>query len=80
MEGETLKSIVESLLFVAEGPLILQRLAEVIEGADKSEIIAALEQIRTDLESNRRGVRLEPLPLRYAIRSTRRSVLTASHG
>ena len=35
MEGETLKSIVESLLFVAEGPLTLQRLAEVIEGADK---------------------------------------------
>jgi len=27
MEGETLKSIVESLLFVAEGPLTLQRLA-----------------------------------------------------
>ena len=58
MEGESLKSIVESLLFVAEGPLTLQRLAEVIEGADRSEITAALEQIRTDLESNRRGVRL----------------------
>ena len=69
MEGETLKSIVESLLFVAEGPLNLQRLAEAIEGADKSEITAALEQIRTDLESNRRGVRLVEVAGGYQLRT-----------
>ena len=69
MEGESLKSIVESLLFVAEGPLTLQRLAEVIEGADKSEIAAALEQIRTDLESNRRGVRLAEVAGGYQLRT-----------
>jgi len=69
MERETLKSIAESLLFVAEGPLTLQRLAEVIEGADKSEITAALEQIRTDLESNRRGVRLVEVAGGYQLRT-----------
>lgn len=69
MEGETLKSIVESLLFVAEGPLTLQRLAEVIEGADRSEITAALEQIRTDLDSNRRGVRLVEVAGGYQLRT-----------
>ena len=58
MEIEALKSIVESLLFVAEGPLTPQRLAEVVDGADKKEIAAALEQIRMDLEANRRGLRL----------------------
>lgn len=58
MEIEALKSIVESLLFVAEGPLTLQRLAEVIDGADKKELAAALEQVRTELETNRRGVRM----------------------
>jgi segregation and condensation protein B len=58
MEIEALKSIVESLLFVAEGPLTLQRLAEVIDGAGKKEIVAALDQVRTDLETNRRGVRM----------------------
>jgi segregation and condensation protein B len=58
MEIEALKSIVESLLFVAEGPLTLQRLAEVIDGADKKEIALALEQVKTDLETNRRGVRV----------------------
>jgi segregation and condensation protein B len=45
-------------LFVAEGPLTLQRLAEVIDGADKKEIALALEQVKTDLETNRRGVRV----------------------
>lgn len=69
MEGETLKSIVESLLFVAEGPLTLQRLAEAIEGADKGEIIAALEQIKIDLESNRRGVRLVEVAGGYQLRT-----------
>lgn len=58
MEIEALKSIVESLLFVAEGPLTPQRLIEVIDGADKKEIAAALEQIQMDLEANRRGLRL----------------------
>jgi segregation and condensation protein B len=58
MEIEALKSIVESLLFVAEGPLTPQRLAEAIDGADKKEIAAALEQIGMDLEANRRGIRL----------------------
>jgi segregation and condensation protein B len=58
MEIEILKSIIESLLFVAEGPLTLQRLAEVIDGAGKKEIEAALEQIKIDLEAQRRGVRM----------------------
>jgi len=58
MEIEALKSIVESLLFVAEGPLTPQRLAEVVDGADKKEVAAALEQIQMDLEANRRGLRL----------------------
>ena len=31
MEREELRSIVESLLFVAEGPLTIQRLGEVLE-------------------------------------------------
>jgi segregation and condensation protein B len=58
MEIEALKSIVESLLFVAEGPLTLQRLAEVIDAADKKEIAAALEQVKIDLEVSGRGVRM----------------------
>jgi segregation and condensation protein B len=58
METDAIKSIVESLLFVAEGPLTLQRLAEVLDGADKKAIAGALEQLKADLETNRRGLRM----------------------
>jgi segregation and condensation protein B len=57
MENEALKSLVESLLFVAEAPLSLQRLAEVIDG-DKKRIAAAVDELRNDLETQRRGVRV----------------------
>ncbi len=58
MEAEPLRSVIESLLLVADGPVTLQRLAEVIDNADKREVSAALDEIRTDLETNRRGMRL----------------------
>ena len=41
MEREDVKSIVESLLFVADGPQTLQRFAEVLDGVDKETIQAA---------------------------------------
>jgi segregation and condensation protein B len=69
MKGEALKSIVESLLFVADGPLTLQRLAEVIHDAEKSEIAAALDQIRSESESKQRGVRLVEVAGGYQFRT-----------
>jgi segregation and condensation protein B len=69
MKGEALKSIVESLLFVAEVPLTLQRLAEVIHDAEKSEIAAALDQIRSESESEQRGVRLVEVAGGYQFRT-----------
>ena len=69
MNGEGLRSIVESLLFVAEGPLTLHRLAEVIDGAAKSDLTAALDQIGADLEANQRGVRLVEVAGGYQLRT-----------
>jgi segregation and condensation protein B len=69
MDGEALKSIIESLLFVAEGPLTLQRFADVIDGAAKGEIRAALEQIGADLEANQRGLRLVEVAGGYQLRT-----------
>jgi segregation and condensation protein B len=71
MEAEALKSIVESLLFVAEGPLTLQRLAEVIDGAGKKEIAAALDQVKNDLETNRRGVRMVEVAGGFQLRTAK---------
>jgi segregation and condensation protein B len=58
MEREDMKSILESLLFVADGPLSLQRIAEVLEGVEKAEIRSALDELQAELEATRRGVRL----------------------
>src|SRR5438445_13709074 len=58
MEREDLKSIVESLLFVADGPVTLQRLEEVLEGASKEDIRSVLDELPRELDTQRRGVRL----------------------
>jgi segregation and condensation protein B len=69
MRGEALRSVVESLLFVAEEPLTLQRLAEVIDGAARSDIKVTLEEIGADLESHGRGVRLVEVAGGYQLRT-----------
>lgn len=58
MEREEMKSILESLLFIADGPLSLQRIAEVLEGVDKAEIRFVLDELQAELEATGRGVRL----------------------
>ena len=58
MEREGVKSVLESLLFVAEGPLTVQRIGEVLEGVDNAEIRSALGELQRELEAMSRGVRL----------------------
>jgi segregation and condensation protein B len=69
MEREDLKSIIESLLFVADGPLTLHRLAEVIEDADKDAIAATLRELQAEFENGRRGVRLAEVAGGYQLRT-----------
>src|SRR5215831_12862917 len=70
MERDEIKSIIESLLFVAEGPVTLQRLQEVIEGS-KDEIRSALSALQEDLENSSRGVRLVEVAGGYQVRTTK---------
>lgn len=69
MERADLKSIVESLLFVADGPLTLQRLGEVLEGSARDEIGSVLEELQAELENERRGVRLVEVAGGYQLRT-----------
>jgi segregation and condensation protein B len=69
MEREDLKSIIESLLFVADGPLTLHRLSEVLDDADKEEIAGAVRELQTEFESARRGVRLAEIAGGYQLRT-----------
>jgi segregation and condensation protein B len=69
MEREEIKSIIESLLFVADGPLTIQRLGEVLEGVGKADLRSALDQLQTELENNRRGIRLVEVAGGYQLRT-----------
>lgn len=71
MEREDVKSVLESLLFVAEGPLTLARCAEVLEGVSKDEIGSVLDQMQGELESQRRGVRLVEVAGGYQLRTAK---------
>lgn len=71
MEREEVKSIIESLLFVADGPVTLQRFQEVIEGSNKDEIRSALVELQKELENGPRGVRLVEVAGGYQIRTAK---------
>jgi segregation and condensation protein B len=71
MEREEIKSIVESLLFVADGPLTLQRFGEVLEGVEKEELRSTLDELQADLENSRRGVRLVEVAGGYQLRTAK---------
>jgi len=69
MEQAELKSIIESLLFVADGPMTLQRLAEILDGVDREEIVAVLAELQAELEAGGRGVRLAEVAGGYQLRT-----------
>lgn len=69
MEREAIKSIIESLLFVADGPLTMQRLGEVLEGVEREDVRSTLDELQAELESNQRGVRLVEVAGGYQLRT-----------
>jgi len=69
MEREDIKSIIESLLFVADGPLTIQRFGEVLEGVGKADLRSTLHELQAELENNRRGVRLVEVAGGYQLRT-----------
>jgi len=69
MEREETKSIVESLLFVADGPQSPQRLAEIIDGSDRKLIQEILDELQNELETQSRGVRLVEVAGGYQLRT-----------
>jgi segregation and condensation protein B len=71
MERDEIKSIVESLLFVAEGPLTLQRFGEVLDGVDKQTIQAVLQALQEEYEAQNRGLRLVEVAGGYQMRTAK---------
>lgn len=71
MEREDIRSVVESLLFVADSPLTIQRLGEVLEGAEKEDVRSILDELQAELENSRRGVRLVEVAGGYQLRTAK---------
>jgi len=71
MEREELKSIVESLLFVADGPQSLQRLGEVLDGVDRQNLQGILTELQQEYENQSRGIRLVEVAGGYQLRTAK---------
>ena len=71
MKREDIKSIIESLLFVADGPLTIQRLGEVLEGVEREDLRSTLDELQAELENGRRGLRLVEVAGGYQLRTAK---------
>ena len=69
MERNQLKFVLESLLFVAEGPLTIQHLAETMDGVAKNEILSVLMELQSEYETEGRGIRLVEVAGGYQMRT-----------
>ncbi len=54
--NESIKRVVEALLFISESPLPLERIGGVIEEVDPSEIRKAIEELKSEYESSKRSL------------------------
>ena len=69
MEHDQLRSVLESLLFVAEGPLTIHRMSDVLEEVDKKEILSVLRELQSEYETAGRGLRLVEVAGGYQMRT-----------
>lgn len=71
MERDEIKSIIESLLFVAEGPQSVQRFCEVLDGVERNLICEIFAELRQELEEGSRGIRLVEVAGGYQLRTAK---------
>lgn len=66
---EQLKNIIESLLFVSDAPLSIERLKSILTGVEAKEIREAIETIAEEYEARKGGVYLGEVAGGYQIRT-----------
>ncbi|MGH7772129.1 MAG: SMC-Scp complex subunit ScpB [Candidatus Binatia bacterium] len=69
MEHDRLRSILESLLLAAEGPLTVHRIGELLEGVERKEIISVLQELQSEYETAGRGFRIVEVAGGYQMRT-----------
>ena len=71
MEREEVKSILESLLFVADGPQSVQRFAEALESVELDLIQEILNELQSEMAGPGRGIRLVEVAGGYQLRTAK---------
>jgi segregation and condensation protein B len=71
MERDEVKSILESLLFVADGPQSVQRFGEALESVELDIIQEILNELQSELAGPGRGVRLVEVAGGYQLRTAK---------
>ena len=66
---DDIKNIIESLLFVADEPLTIDRLKKIISGAESRELREVLEELEADYETRQGGFFLKQVAGGYQIRT-----------
>jgi segregation and condensation protein B len=66
---DDIKNIVESLLFVAEEPLTIERLTKIISGAQTGQLRQALEELEVEYEARQGGFFLNQIAGGYQFRT-----------
>ena len=69
MTGTSLKSVVESLMFVADAPLTLDRLCSILEEYERPDIRAAVEALLAEYRQAERGIYLAEVAGGWQFRS-----------
>jgi len=58
VDKEKIRSIIESLLFISGEPLSFERIAQVVQGADKKDLRAIMTELAEEYEKQGRGIRV----------------------
>lgn len=66
---DDIKNIVESLLFVAEEPLTIERLTKIVSGAQTGQLRQALEELEAEYEARQGGFFLNQIAGGYQFRT-----------
>ncbi|MBI2998418.1 MAG: SMC-Scp complex subunit ScpB [Deltaproteobacteria bacterium] len=69
MERDRLKSILESLLFAADGPVTVARIRDILGEVERKEIEALLEELQSEYETAGRGFRVVEVAGAYQMRT-----------
>jgi len=69
MSNSDCKALVEGLLFISDGPLSIDRLVSVLSEFERSEIVAALEELRCDCLRDSRGIVIAEVAGGYQLRT-----------